>query len=353
MGSPNKKIVAGINGFGRFGLHLLKYWLDRNKETNFVIQYINDDTLSLPDAYQIIGNDKYVHLNKYKVQAKDDALIILEPNGARHVIGYTNNNQFKIPWLGKPEIILECSGKNLVAKDCQFYLTDNVKRVVISATSWDADKTLIFGFNHKNLDESAKIISYGSCTVNAYVPFANFLHKRYRIIDSDVNVIHNIQEYRLKDNQTLNRKFCTLEKSGPKLLDFISPHNFVVNYTVVPYAGVSMIDFRFHIQQKVAREILIVDLEEAFANGELKHLYDFDEADVGPEVYNCTTYSTVFIKDRVKVLGNQIYFQGYLDTENSVNRYYDLINYISEEKMFMKQSVTSVREKPVLDQLRA
>ena len=34
------KIETGINGFGRFGLHLLKYWLDRSKESNFTIDYI-------------------------------------------------------------------------------------------------------------------------------------------------------------------------------------------------------------------------------------------------------------------------------------------------------------------------
>lgn len=351
MGTINQKIVVGINGFGRFGLHLLKYWLDRNREANFIIQYINDDTLSLRDAYGIICNDKHVHFNKYKIQVKDNDLVILEPNGARQVISYTNENQFNIPWLGKPEMIFECSGKNLVAMDCKFYLTGNVKLVVISATSWDADQTLVYGFNHNSSDEHSKIISYGSCTVNAFVPFANFLHKRYRILDSDVNVIHNIQEYRLADNQTLNRKFCTLEKAGPRLLGFVGPQNFVVNYTVVPYTGVSMIDFRFRVQEKISKEILIADLEEAFINGELKHLYDFDETDVGPEVYNCTTYSTVFIKDQVKVLGDQIYFQGYFDTENSVNRYYDLVNYISEEGMLTEQVCTSEVKKSMAGQM--
>ena len=29
------KKTAGVNGFGRFGLHLIKYWLDRNFEANF------------------------------------------------------------------------------------------------------------------------------------------------------------------------------------------------------------------------------------------------------------------------------------------------------------------------------
>ena len=82
--------------------------------------------------------------------------------------------------------------------------------------------------------------------MNAFVPLGSFMNKLYGILDADVNVVHNIQKYRLKDNNTLNRKFCTLEKSGPQLLKFLNKKNFTVNYTVVPYTGVSIIDFRFH-----------------------------------------------------------------------------------------------------------
>ena len=31
------ELIVGINGFGRFGLHLLKYWLDRNLDSKFKI----------------------------------------------------------------------------------------------------------------------------------------------------------------------------------------------------------------------------------------------------------------------------------------------------------------------------
>ena len=46
-------------------------------------------------------------------------------------------------------------------------------------------------------------------------------------LESDVNVIHNIQEYRLQDNYTLIRKFCTLEKSAPLLLQSLNNNNFI------------------------------------------------------------------------------------------------------------------------------
>ncbi len=259
----------------------------------------------------------------------DGSLVIAGLDGVKRVIKYTNSPKSQIPWVGKPDIFLECSGKNTFVKDCQPYLISNTKQVIISATSWDA-KNVIFGFNHKNLNKNDKIISYGSCTVNAYVPLANYLHEKYFVLESDANFIHNVPNYKLKDFNTLHRKFCTLEKSGPNLLKFINGNNFTVNYTVVPYDGVSMLDFRFKLQKNISRAQVIEDLHNTFSNGELKSLYDFQESDKGPEEHKFMPHSAVFIKNNVRVINNNLYLHGYFDNENSVNRYFDLINYICE-----------------------
>ncbi len=322
-------LEAGINGFGRFGLHLLKYWLDRNDKTGFKISYINDEHLDIRTSHDLIVNDKNVVFNKYKVQILGDYLIILEPNGNKHEIYYTNHKQKSIPWLGKPEIFFECSGRFAEAEKSSYFLKGKTDTVLISCTSWDAEKTLVYGFNHKDYERELKLISYGSCTVNAYLPFADWIDKKYGIVDSDVNVIHNIQEYRLNDNKTLNRKFCTLEKSATLLMNSINKENFIVNYTVVPYTGVSLIDFRFKTRKLVDSETVIKDLNNEINHGKLNNLYGLDEIDIGPEVHNCTIYSTVFIKEGIKSVNGNLYFQGYFDNENSVNRYYDLANYIS------------------------
>ena len=325
------KKITGINGFGRFGLHLIKYWLDRSSEVNFRINFINDDFLTIDDAYKMITQDMAVVFNKYKVKKIGNTMRFISADGTVHEIEYTNFSKDDIPWIGKPDYFLECSGKNTIKEDCQGFLTGNTKMVAISATSWDCDKVLVYGFNEKEYQpKEHKVISYGSCTVNAYVPLSAYMQKKYGILDSDVNVIHNIQEYCLSDNNTLNRKFCTLEKSGPELLPFLGEKNFVVNYTVVPYTGVSMIDFRFHLDQCPTRADLINDLEQSINEGDLKGLYGMDDVDIGPEVYNCTTFSSVFIKENIKVINNSIYLPAYFDNENSVNRYFDLMNHICE-----------------------
>lgn len=323
------KIIAGVNGFGRFGLHLLKYWIDRSREANFSIDYINDDYLTLKDVYNSVTNDKYVSFSGYKIQTRRDSLVITGSNDSEHVIRYTNKNRTEIPWLGQPDIFFECSGKAKTAENSKVYLSGKTKLVVISATCWDADKTLIYGFNHTEFNGKQRIISYGSCTVNAYVPLANFINRQYGVINSDVNVIHNVPEYKLKECNTLTRQFCTLEGSAPILLNFLSSHNFIVNYTMVPYTGVSMIDLRFCLKNHVRPDIFIGDLEQAFTQGELRHLYCFDEADRGPEAYIGSSYSAVLIQKRIRVLNDNVYLHGYFDNENSVNRFYDLVSYIT------------------------
>lgn len=324
-----KKIIAGINGFGRVGLHLLKYWLDRAERSTFQINYINDDFLGIKKAHEIITRDKYVVFNKYKVSISNGSLIFLKPDGHKYSVTYTNKPKSGIPWIGEPEIFFECSGKNPSINDCKEFVIGKTKLVIISQTSWDADKTLIYGFNHEEYNNKLKVISYGSCTVNAYVALANYINKKYSIVDSDANFVHNIQEYKLKNFNTLLRKFCTLEKSGPNLLNFINKNNFSVNYTVIPYPGVSILDLRFNVKKNVSKDDFIKDLHHAFTEGTLEELYHIEETDTGPEVHNCTTYSAVFIKDQIKILNKNIYMYGYFDNENSVNRYYDLANYIA------------------------
>jgi len=320
---------SGLNGFGRFGLHLIKYWLERAEGCNFKIDYINDDTISLEKAYKIINNDQYVKFNNYEIIKSKNSLIFLKQNGNKYNIEYTQNIKSKISWIGKPDIFLECSGKNPSKNDCLIYIKGNTKTVIISQTSWDADEILIYGYNHHIFNpEKHKVISYGSCTLNSYIPLANYINQKYKILNSDVNFIHNVPEYKLRKSFTLERRLCSLEKAGPLLLNFLNLDNFKINYTLVPYTGVSMFDFRFQVAKHIDKNKFINDLSKIFAKGDFKYLYKLDVIDKGPEVYKGTSYSAIFIKNNIQVLKNNIYLHGYFDNENSVNRYFDITNYL-------------------------
>ena len=110
----------------------------------------------------------------------------------------------------------------------------------------------------------------------------------------------------------------------PKIAELIK-----VNYTVIPYDGVSTIDFRFKVSKELDLKSFIIDIKESMNSGSLNRLYSMDKIDLGPEVHNCTPFSAVFIEDQIKVINNNIYIFSYFDNENSVNRYFDLVNYIA------------------------
>jgi len=322
-------LIAGINGFGRVGLHLLKYVTDRQDSAAFAIGYVNDDTLSLDDATAILQDDEAVRFPKGSVRQVVDGIEIMGPDGVARHIAYSTAPLGAIPWPGRPDLIFECSGKATKAADCRNHLVGDTRLAVISATAPDADQTLIYGFNHEDFSQDSRILSYGSCTVNAYVPLAASLHRTYGVIESDVNIIHNTPRHRMVDGGTLVRRTCSLEQSGPTLLKFLTPNRFAVNYTMVPYPGVSIIDLRFRLRYTPDRSSPVATLSAAIGSGELAGLYGLETADRGPEPYNCTTYSAVLVEDSIRVIGDNAYLQGYFDTENSVNRFYDLVQYIA------------------------
>ncbi len=321
------KLTAGINGFGRFGLHLLRHWLDRREKASFALTAINDSALSLEDALSILRDDPYVRFDDCQLDDDGSHLILVSADHEAIRLRYSTGAAETAPWLGATDLFFEASGLHVAAEDCRGFLRGITLQVLISATAETADQTLIYGFNHEDWTPRCRIVSYGSCTVNAYVPLAAWIHDRYDVLDSDVNVIHNSPEYRMC--HTLQRSTCTLERSGPSLLEFLMPENFAVNYTIVPYSGVSIIDFRFRTRRSVSRDVFLSDLRAALEAGPLESLYAIAETDTGPEPHVCTPYNAVLIANRIRARGDNLYLQAYLDTENSANRFFDVADYVS------------------------
>ena len=324
------KVDCGLNGFGRFGLHLLKYWLDNYSILGFDIKFINDDFLDSKKILETILEDEKINFNKYNIKLEGDFLII-EDVLSRKIkkIFCTNFKADDISWLGKPKFFFEASGKNTSKSSCLKFLRKNTSYVIISATSFDADKTLIYSFNHEEFNENFKIISYGSCTVNAYLPLANYINNFYEIKDSDVSIVHNVPKYKLKNFNYIKRKNCTLEYSGPKLLECINKNNFKVNYVLIPYTGISSIDIRFAVEKIPKIENFIDNLKKTIDSGQLKNIYGYNDLDTNPNDFKLSENNMEIILSNINIVNNNIYLNGYFDNENSVTRFSDLVNYIT------------------------
>jgi glyceraldehyde 3-phosphate dehydrogenase len=322
------KISAYLNGFGRFGLHLLSYYLERNRESSFTLKCINDEVLTVEQIIKIIHNDRYIRiLDNWKLLAKSNTIILKQ--GEKSIELEISNLPLSHYISNKKGILLECSGN--YTNTSNFPNSDSLKRVYISATSLNADRTLIVGVNELDYLKTDKFISYGSCTVNAFIPVASTLHKNFKVVNSDVNVIHNIPEYRLREVPNIfERRDCTLSFMAPNLLNFITPENFKVNYTVVPITGVSRMDFRFNLQKSFNFNSILKCLESIKANAG-HALYKIHETDPGQYAPLLSNYSAEFVLEQCSIAGKNLYLSAYFDTENSVNRYYDLIQSIEKE----------------------
>ena len=69
------KKICGMNGFGRFGLHFLRFYLKNFKKNKFILKYINDTNLSFNKIKEIIKKDKYVKLNKFDLKFTKNSII--------------------------------------------------------------------------------------------------------------------------------------------------------------------------------------------------------------------------------------------------------------------------------------
>jgi glyceraldehyde 3-phosphate dehydrogenase len=69
-------------------------------------------------------------------------------------------------------------------------------------------------------------------------------------------------------------------------------------------------------------------IEQACTDGDLKGLYAIQDKDTGPEAHQNSRFSSIIIKENSYIRGNDIYLNAYFDNENSVNRFFDLLNHI-------------------------
>jgi glyceraldehyde 3-phosphate dehydrogenase len=328
------QLVVGQNGFGRFGLNLLWRWM-QDRSSPYRIGYINDEKLSPQQIESIIKTDPLVTgFKKCKVFLSGHTLLLQEPDGRKHHIILTNGPIEQASWLGEPDLFFECSGSRSASSElCRPFLIGKTQVVIVSATCYDADTTLIVGFNHENYEPGAhKVISYGSCTVNPGVPLSEFFNAAFGVKGCTVNVIHNVQKHRLDlgESHTLQRKFCTLERVAPLFLPFLTKTNFTVNYTVIPWEGASIIDFSYYLDRPPTRDDLISALHAAIGKGgPLQGLIGIIASDSGPEVHIGSPFSAVIVESEVKMLGDTAHLFCYFYNEGSSVRMHELASYVA------------------------
>ena len=180
-----KKVKVAINGFGRIGRLVLRAALESGRDDiEFVA--VNDLAPAEQNAYLL----KYdsVHGN-LPMDVKLDGDYIIAGN--HKIKCLSERNPENLPWgeMGV-DIVMECTGIFTAADKARVHLDAGAKRVLVSAPSAGADKTIVYGVNQDTLTSTDLIVSNASCTTNCLAPVAQVLNEKFGIVSGWMTTVH-------------------------------------------------------------------------------------------------------------------------------------------------------------------
>ena len=190
------KAKIGINGLGRIGRMVLRSIFEE-KHKNLKINHINNRA-DIRTASELIKRDSIHGKFKAKISVENNKLII---NGNK--ISYSQEtNLNNIHWKkNNVDIVLECTGKFNSKEKLISHIKNGAKKVIVSAPCKDADKTIVYGVNHKHILNKDKIISAASCTTNCLAPVVYVLNNNFGIEKGFMTTIHSYTtDQRMLDN---------------------------------------------------------------------------------------------------------------------------------------------------------
>lgn len=174
-----------INGLGRIGRLALRQLV---KVPGLQIVGVNDLAEARILAH-LIKHDSVHGQADFSVGAEADVLIL---DGVRIPV-FRERDPRELPFgrLGA-RLVLECTGRFTDRAGAATHLREGVDRVLISAPSEDADRTLVLGVNESTLDRDRdRIISAASCTTNGLAIMAKVLDEAFGLEYGLMTAVHS------------------------------------------------------------------------------------------------------------------------------------------------------------------
>ena len=190
------KIKVGINGMGRIGRMILRAIIENNFK-NIEIKHINNRTSS--EACSALLKYDSIH-GKFNAELgfdKNNLIINKNKISFSQETDLSNINWKKFD----VDYVFECTGKFNSKDKLLPHLRNGAKKVIVSAPCRNADKTIVYGVNERELKNDDKIISAASCTTNCLAPVAHVLNKNFEIERGFMTTIHAFtSDQRILDN---------------------------------------------------------------------------------------------------------------------------------------------------------
>jgi len=169
-------INVGINGMGRIGRMVIRAIIE-SQNKNIQIKHINNRS-NLEASFTLIKYDSVHGKFNADLDYDENHLIINKKK-----ITFSQESKIEdIDWKKfGVDYVFECTGKFNSKEKLLAHINNGAKKVIVSAPCKNADKTIVFGVNEKELTKNDQIISAASCTTNCLAPVANVLHKNFEI----------------------------------------------------------------------------------------------------------------------------------------------------------------------------
>tara|TARA_Y100001970_G_scaffold226836_1_gene280612 strand:+ start:169 stop:1173 length:1005 start_codon:yes stop_codon:yes gene_type:complete len=274
-------IKVGINGLGRIGRMIIRSLVENNNK-KIEIKHINSRS-NLDIVSSLLKYDSIHGKFNCKIKYGDNYLNI---NGKKITFSqYPNLSEIK--WRNfDVDYVLECTGKFNSKDKLIPHLKNGAKKVIVSAPCKNADKTIVYGVNHKTINKNDLVISAASCTTNCLAPVVYILNKEFKIETGFMTTIHSYtSDQRLLDNshKDLRRARSAAQSMVPtstgasKSIGEIIPdlkgklQGLAIR---VPTPNVSLIDFVFNSKNNLS----IKKINDSFIKASKKELHNILEA---------------------------------------------------------------------------
>lgn len=302
------KLRVAINGFGRIGRLVLRAALESGREDiEFVA--VNDLAPAEQNAYLL----KYdsVHGN-LPMDVKLDGEYILVGNQKIKCIA--ERDPSKLPWGElNIDVVMECTGIFTAADKARVHIDAGAKRVLVSAPSTGADKTIVFGVNQDTLTSDDIIVSNASCTTNCLAPVVKVLNEKFGIVSGWMTTVHaytgdqqlldkNHKDFRRA--RAANLSMIPTSTGAAKAIGLVLPElagkldGMAIR---VPTPDVSVVELVVNLEHDATVEEINNAMRAAESN-----TFGYNELPLVSIDFTHDAHSSIFDAGQTKVLGNKL-----------------------------------------------
>ncbi|PZQ52470.1 MAG: type I glyceraldehyde-3-phosphate dehydrogenase [Rhodovulum sulfidophilum] len=313
-------VKVAINGFGRIGRNVLRAIIESGR-TDIEVVAINDLGPVETNAH-LVRYDSVHGRFPGTVTVSGDTIDV----GRGPIKVTAVRNPAELPW-GDVDIAMECTGIFTDKEKAKIHLENGSKRVLVSAPSGGADKTIVFGVNDKTLTKDDLVVSNASCTTNCLSPVAYVLDKAVGIEKGFMTTIHSYTG----DQPTLDTMHKDLYRARAAALSMIPTSTGAAKAVGlvlpqlngkldgvairVPTPNVSVVDLVFIAKKATTVAEVNAAIKEA-AEGELKGILGYTLEPLVSSDFNHDPHSSVFHMDQTKVMdGTMVRILTWYDNE--------------------------------------